>query len=125
MTYFLAQFFGIYFFIVAVAMLVHTERFVSLSRDMMSSPGLMFFSSLMTLAFGTALIISHNVWMLGWPVLITLLCWITFLKAVALLFFPSLADWSNKLLSHSNIRIAAVFYLCFGAVLFALGYGII
>jgi hypothetical protein len=39
-------------------------------------------------AAGLLLVVSHNVWVAGWPVIVTLLSWLVLIKAIAYLLLP-------------------------------------
>jgi hypothetical protein len=77
---------------------------------------------LMTLGIGAAMVVGHNVW-IGWPIIITLIGWVSLLKGICLLFFPnSLLKIYQKMLGHNWIYVSAVIGVILGLVLIYLGY---
>ncbi len=89
-TVFLARLFGLYCIIIAVAMLLQPEAFVTIVHAFVSDAPLVLIASVFTLFGGLALVLLHNFWSGGaLPVIITLLGWLTLIKAVLLLVLPS------------------------------------
>lgn len=56
--------------------------------------------SFFTVFLGSVLICIHNIWVLGWPVVITLLAWITFAKGIGGVFAP--ASFKKTLFMYQN-----------------------
>ncbi len=89
-TVFLARLFGLYCIIMAAAMLSRPEAFVTTVNAMMADAPLVLIAGVFTLFGGLALVLLHNYWSGGvLPVIVTLLGWLTLIKAVALLVLPS------------------------------------
>ncbi len=85
-TVFLAQLFGLYCIIMAAAMLPHPEAFVTTVNALVADAPLVLIAGVFTLFGGLALVLLHNYWFGGaLPVIITLLGWLTLIKAVLLL----------------------------------------
>jgi hypothetical protein len=85
---FYAQVIGLWLFLVALATLVHHPRFRKTISETLSHPGLMTFSGLIALALGLLIVISHNIWVAAWPVLVTLVGWVLIFQGVMRLFWP-------------------------------------
>ena len=49
---------------------------------------LTYLASVFVLILGLLLVVAHNVWVAGWPVIVTLLSWLVLIKAVAYLLLP-------------------------------------
>lgn len=88
MSIFLAKFFGLYLGIMVLALYMRREQLMSAARQMVNQPALMLFGGAMTLLLGITLIVSHNLWVLDWPLIVTLLCWAVFIKGVVLVLMP-------------------------------------
>ena len=85
---FLAKVFGLYFVVISLFMLVRKQIFVSRITDLLESSASRMVMAFMTLIIGILLIVSHNVWVWGWPVVITLFAWLAFIKGILRLYFP-------------------------------------
>jgi hypothetical protein len=70
---------------------------------------------------GVAIIASHNVWVLDWPIAVTLMGWIMATKGAVYLLFPQLLGkvavlWSDAIM-RTYLRVAGVFLTVLGALL--------
>ncbi len=88
MSIFLAKFFGLYLGIMVVSLFTRRQQLITTARQMVNQPALMLLAGVITLMLGIVLVISHNLWVMDWPALVTLLCWLVFLKGLALLLMP-------------------------------------
>ena len=89
-TVFLAQLFGLYCIIIAATMLPQPEAFVTIVHAFVADAPLVLIAGVFTLFGGLALVLLHNCWSGGaLPVIITLIGWLTLVKAVVLLALPS------------------------------------
>ena len=89
-TVFLARLFGLYCIIMAAAMLLQPEAFVTIVHAFVANAPLVLTAGVFTLFGGLALVLLHNYWSGGaLTVIITLLGWLTLIKAVVLLVLPS------------------------------------
>ncbi len=73
-----------------------------------------------TLPIGLVLIVGHNVWVWGWPLLLTLAGWLMTIKCAVYLLVPVAADrMLGKQLTKSalSFRIAGAIMAFFGGVL--------
>ena len=123
-TVFLARLFGLYCLIVAAAMLPQPEAFVSLVHAFVADAPLVLIAGVFTLFGGLALVLLHNYWSGGaLPVIITLIGWLTLIKAVVLVVLPS-----NKLIalyggvSSTHILISGSLTLLLGIYLTVSGF---
>ena len=89
-TVFLAQLFGLYCLIMAAAMLSQPEAFVTIVHALMADASLVLIAGVFTLFGGLAIVLLHNYWSGGaLTIIITLLGWLTLIKAVVLVALPS------------------------------------
>ncbi|MEK7114972.1 MAG: hypothetical protein AAB847_01275 [Patescibacteria group bacterium] len=88
LSIFLAKLFGLYLIIVSLAALVNRKKIQSFIDSASENIPLLFVSGVIFLILGLAVVISHNIWVADWPVLITILGWLTLVKACLRLFFP-------------------------------------
>ena len=123
-TVFLARLFGLYCLIIAAAMLPQPKAFVSLVHAFVADAPLVLIAGVFTLFGGLALVLLHNYWSGGaLPVIVTLIGWLTLIKAVVLVVLPS-----NKLValygevSSTHILISGSITLLLGLYLTAAGF---
>lgn len=102
LSIFLAQVIGCYLFLVSLAMLVQQQRFKKLIGDFLSHATLIGISSSICLATGLLIVVSHNIWLNDWPVVVTLVGWFVLLQGIMRLFFP---DAFVKMMKDSLARV--------------------
>lgn len=118
-TLFLATVMGWYLVITSVFLLVRHNDVKALGTDVLKQRGLCFLLAIMTLIFGLLLVVSHNIWVKDWPVVITILSWLVLCSGLLRLFFLDVAvNMGKSYLSHPyGIRIPAIVFLLLGLYL--------
>jgi len=85
---FLAQLIGPVLIVIGVGLLLKKTEFREMATDFLSSRALIFVSGLLTLVTGLAIVLTHNVWEFNWPVIITILGWLSVFGGVFRILFP-------------------------------------
>jgi hypothetical protein len=100
------------------------QAFRILVQEFIESHVLMYLAGFLGLLAGLALVLTHNVWVLDWRLIITLLGWATVIRAVVTIFQPQqIVSIGSKLLEQRRIFLgAAVINLIIGVVLSYFGY---
>jgi len=120
---FYAQVIGLWLFLIALAMVVHHARFKKTVSDSLSNPALMTFSGLVALALGLLIVISHNIWVPAWPVVVTLFGWILIFQGVMRVFWPeAFAKMMRDLLAKSGFTVMSWIWLVVGIYLIWAGF---
>lgn len=101
-TIFLAKLWSLYFVITGLAMLFNRKYYLTAAAEMLEHKGLSFFTSLFTLISGILLVLFHNVWVASWPVIITVLAWLTLIKGVLRLFLPVYFEKCMRAYEHNG-----------------------
>ena len=125
LSIFLSKALGIYLMVISVAFIMQERRLKSLILNMMHDSALMFVSGFMALIMGILLIVSHNMWVKDWRVIITIIGWAAFLKGLNIILFPEfLVNLSIKWVQN-KVAYYATFFFTFliGALLIYFGYG--
>ncbi|MDA9272205.1 hypothetical protein N9Q05_02360 [bacterium] len=86
MTIFLATVLGWYLVIFSLFVLFRREILNSVLVDLFNQRASMFILSFITLILGLMIVVSHNVWVMGWPVMVTILGWLILVSGVIRLF---------------------------------------
>lgn len=86
LSLFYAKLVGLYCVLFSLAVLLNHHRFKKIFNDFLSNHALVAFSGIVMTVFGLILVISHNLWVADWPVLITLFGWFILLQGVCRLF---------------------------------------
>ena len=126
-TVFLARLFGLYCISIAAAMLTRNEAFVSIVHAFVADAPLVLISGIFALFGGLALVLLHNYWSGGvLTVIVTLIGWLTLIKAVVLLVLPptALAALYGRV-SSTEILISASLTLLVGIYLTISGFRVV
>ncbi len=124
LSYFFAQVLGCYLFLICLAMLVHQVRFKRLVHELASDTGMIIFSGACTLAVGLILVISHNIWVAMWPVLITLIGWFMIFHGLFRVFWPEhFSKLIKDMATKNGFLIWTWVWLIIGLYLIWVGFG--
>ena len=116
LSLFLAKVFGLYLMVTGVAVPLRRKELVPAIDQLFDNRSQVYIMSVFALVVGILLVVSHNIWVAGWPVVLTILAWLVFLESIAYLLLPfavlaRLARWFNT----------EAWYLAGGAVSIVLG----
>ncbi len=94
---FLAKVFGVYLIVTSIAVTLRRQEVVPAIEQLFDNRPLVFIMSVFAFVVGLLLVVSHNVWVAGWPVVLTILAWLVFLESMAYLLLPFevLARWAR------------------------------
>lgn len=98
-TIFFARFFGLYLVLTAIAMFVRKTELKAMLDDYAKSPALVMMAGMINIFIGLWVILLHNVWQ-GWPIVITLIGWLSLLRGLIRYYAPR----NEKGLTHSMVE---------------------
>lgn len=84
----LAKLFGCYLFMMGLVMVLRPNRFIDMVDDMIKAPASLYSAMFVFILLGLYIILTHNVWVMHWPVLITMIGWYMVIKWVSFFVFP-------------------------------------
>jgi len=123
MSIFLAQLWSVYLLVVGVAIMMNFKNFLRAAQEIVDSAALMLVTGAVTLILGLIMVMVHNVWVLDWRLLITLLAWLTLAKGIIRLIFPGISEKIIKWMTNPKaLRIAAGFSMVLGLYLSYIAY---
>ncbi len=118
---FLARLIGPIFVIVGIGLLLNGDRYRAVVDEVMSSHALLYIFGAIALTGGLAIVLTHNIWVWDWPVIITIVGWLMIVRGSFRIVFPQqvedlarkmVARWSNILLISGLLVIALGAFLC-------------
>ncbi len=86
---FLARVLGLYLLIISVPLFFNFYYLEATIVELFTDKASFLLFSILTLMIGILLIIAHNIWVLDWRIVITLLAWAIFIKGVMRLYYPA------------------------------------
>jgi len=84
----LARIVGPGMIIPAIGIFLNFNTYQGMIGEFSKSPSLCYLGGFMALLMGLVILQFHNKWEAGWPVVITILGWITLIKGLLLILFP-------------------------------------
>jgi uncharacterized membrane protein len=118
---------GIFFLSFGLGTLLQPHTIKKMLEEMQQSSALTFLGALLALIGGFLLVTFHNTWTGLWPTVVTIIGWITMLKGISLLVFPSsFLSGVHGLMKHQrSTTIWSIVALIIGVVLTYVGYAVI
>lgn len=123
LSLFLAQVIGIYLVVSNLSVLIHLNRSKKVLQDCLASSPLVALTGAISLMIGLLIVVSHDVWVSEWPVVITLIGWITVLHGAMRLFFPQVfVKVCKELISNQGFLLLSWLWLLIGFYLMWAGF---
>lgn len=120
---FYAQVFGLWLFILGLAMFLNQGRMKRVMSESLTHSALLLFVGICVLMLGLFIVVSHNIWVPAWPVLITLLGWFFLLQGIVRIFWPeSFVKHAKDMINSSGFTIVTWVWLLVGAYLTWAGF---
>jgi hypothetical protein len=121
---FLARLIGPVMLTVGIALFLNKRGFAAMADEFLRGRALLFLSGLLIMPAGIAIVLTHNVWVLNWPLLITLLGWMLAIGGAIRILGPEQVESMGRgFLRHPmGMNIAGAIWVVIGAVLCLFGY---
>ena len=119
-----AKFLGPTMLVSGIAVLVNRKNIHAITEEFLNSPALIYLAGFLALLLGLAILIFHNVWVAGWPVIITIFGWIALGAGIVRMSFPALVKkiGTAMMARGALITIATAFNAVLGAYLTYMGF---
>lgn len=123
MSIFLAKAFSLYFIIMGSALFFNSKTWPGMYDEFFKSKASLALAGAIALILGILLILTHNIWVIGWPLLITLASWATFIKGTSILFFPEqMIAFSRTITREFSLRIVGIYTTLLGLLFGYFGF---
>jgi hypothetical protein len=121
---FLARLIGPLLLIVGAGILIHPKPFRSMVDEVVKSITLVYLFGLVDFAVGLAIVLTHNVWLLSWRVLITLIGWLMLIRGAVRILIPDrIMPYGAKFLRNKRaLPISGIVIGILGLILCYFGY---
>lgn len=122
---FLSQTIGCYLALIGLAMLIYQPRFRKYLHDLTDSPLMICLTGSIHLLLGLLIVISHNIWVYEWPVLITIIGWISLLTGIWRIYFEEhFVHTVKSVMTHNAFIIISAARFLVGAYLMWIGFNL-
>jgi hypothetical protein len=121
---FLAKMIGPLGLALGLGVLLNRAAVRAVSEELARSPALVFLLGLISFPAGLAVVLTHNVWVVDWPVLITIQGWLTVIAGAFRIIAPhdAIRFARSVYAQPSGPLFSAVIWIVFGTILTFFGY---
>ncbi|PKQ05263.1 MAG: hypothetical protein CVT72_10125 [Alphaproteobacteria bacterium HGW-Alphaproteobacteria-11] len=121
---FLAQLLGPTLLVLGIGMVVNRDAYRTMAQEFMASRALIFIAGIFAFVPGLAIVLTHNVWVAGWPVIVTVFGWIALLGGIFRLLFPQeVTRLGTRMLANpASLTMGGAGTILLGAILSFFGY---
>ena len=122
---FLARLLGPLLLLVGAGILFNPNAFRTMAGEVLRSVTLVYLFGLFDCAGGLAIVLTHNVWVASWPVLITIIGWLMFIRGALRILIPeTVMAYAAKIVIRNQqfIPVAGVVTGLLGLIFCYFGY---
>jgi hypothetical protein len=118
------QLFGLGFLAIGLGMLINGTMVKRVLRDLEHTAAAIYLSGLVSMVVGFLIVTFHNVWVWGWPVIITFIGWSALLKGLSILAYPQFSlGLSERIAANKHsLKLFAWSSIALGLLSLYLGY---
>lgn len=103
---------------VGLGIIINADFYGKIVDSFADNPALAYITAIFVLAAGFIIVTFHNIWVMDWPVVITIFGYSALIKGIGLLIFPraflALSKAITKNLKHIRFYAAAAFLIGLG-----------
>lgn len=124
MAVWISKFLGPIILALSVPMMLAPSRLQQTTRRFLADAPLVLISGVLAMTAGLAIVNAHNVWVLGWPVIVTMFGWALVVGGAARVVAPAVVeDVGGAMMDRPTLtRAAGVVWGALGAFLTFKGY---
>jgi hypothetical protein len=121
---FLARMLGLFFLVMGVGIVVGMQGYRDMAEEFLKSRALIYVAGLLAFLPGLAIVLTHNLWVGDWRVIITIFGWLGLIGGAFRLLFPMQVRiiGSAMLQNGQALRIGGLAVVVLGAVLTWFGF---
>lgn len=124
---FIARIFGLCYLIIGAGLLLNQKFWRDVMEDFSKSAVAILFGGMFALVVGVVIILTHNVWVANWTVMITIIGWIALIKGIWMIVFPGTVSKFMKIYQKNKdiLLVQSIGALAFGAILIFFGFFVV
>lgn len=117
---------SIYLLIVGLSLLIKRKSWIAVLRDMRKSPGMVMLVAFVELVLGLVIVITHNVWVTDWAVVVTIIGWLMVVEGTINMVVPH--SVISQMIKYFNkprwYTAGGVFAIIVGVYLASISFGL-
>ena len=121
---FIARIFGLCYLIIGAGFMFNRKAFGQVMDDFCKNAALVFYGGVLALVIGVVIILTHNVWVTNWTVMITIIGWAGLIKGIWMIVFPNtVSKFMQAYQKNESLPVVhSIGALIFGVVLTYFGF---
>lgn len=121
---FIARIFGLCYLIIGIGLLLNQKYWREVITDFSKSAATVLLGGIFALVVGVVIVLTHNVWVANWTVIITIIGWIALIKGIWIIVFPSTVNKFMQVYqkNESILLVQSIGAIVFGAVMAFFGF---
>ena len=123
-TLFFAKILGPLYAIIGIGILLNMKTYLNVIEDFIKNAAIVYLCGVAVFVTGMIIVLNHNIWVINWPVVITIMGWMAILKGVFLIIFPNaMVRFTKKFKNMTRVLFAdIIFIIMLGCFLTAKGF---
>lgn len=124
MTIWISRLLGPVIVVLSIPMIIASARLQETTRRFLADSPLILVSGVLAMTAGLSIVNSHNVWVLEWPLIVTLFGWALVLGGASRIIAPGVVKEAGEAMVNRTTvtRIVGCFWALLGAFLTFKGY---
>ena len=120
---FLAKVIGLFLSISTISIIIRYKQFALIEKEVAKNPLLIYLSGFSALILGILLVVSHNMWVLDWRLIITIIGWMTLFKGIFRIFSPeTVIKLISQKMNNKFFLLAEIIFFFVGLYLIYYGF---
>ena len=120
---FLAKVIGLFLSISTISIIIRYKQFALIEKEVAKNPLLIYLSGFSALILGILLVVSHNMWVLDWRLIITIIGWMTLFKGIFRIFYPeTVIKLISQKMNNKFFLLAEIIFFFVGLYLIYYGF---
>ncbi|MBE7437094.1 MAG: hypothetical protein HS115_01470 [Spirochaetales bacterium] len=121
MEMYLARAWGLYLTLIAISLIINRKALRQILKAA-GKGGFIYLSGFMALCIGILQVLSYNVWVADWNVILTVLGWVSLLKGILIFLWPGYARRSVEHFRTGSLKVYLGLLLILGVFLLYRGF---
>jgi hypothetical protein len=121
---FLAKVMGLYLVIMAFVVMINKKTLFKAVKEYTQNSALLLLGGAFALILGLLVVVSHNLWVADWRVIVTIFGWLTLIKGFTLVmnYYNKVVKWSLKMFTSRWFALYMLAMFGFGSYLIYVGF---
>ncbi len=99
---FLSKITALYLVIGSIGILINAKRFAAWVKTLKTDVYI-YIGGAFSLVIGLLMVLSHNIWVADWPVVVTVMGWLALIKGIMIMWYPDAVIKMSKIYHRRSV----------------------